>query len=137
MGSESPDDRDVCPLRAPCASPLFAPSDQCPNRMPSRTIVITKNNITNPPSTSAMAQLRLRRSRAARSSFPSSPAMTSHPGAEHVRAQGGDAHQPLDDQRGEENEEIKDRNAEQPPRRRLANVLPLAEHRRAERREGK
>ena len=34
---------------------LFAPSDQCPNRMPSRTIVITKNNITNPPSTSAMA----------------------------------------------------------------------------------
>src|SRR5512146_899635 len=98
---------------------FFRPySKTCP---PRRTIVIRKNNTTSPPSTSAMARDRLRRSRALRCSI-------SFSSISHPVSQRRDADQPFADQSREQDKEIKDGNAEQLARLRLLRRVALEQN---------
>src|SRR5665213_3972272 len=123
-GWGSPDGSRALRLHAPFGT---SPPLQSKTWPPRRTIVIRKNKITNPPRMNAMAKLRLRRSRALRSSISRS-SIASHPRPDLGGAERRDAHQAFQDQSGEQHEEIEDGNREQAPRGGLFGLVAFAQH---------
>src|SRR5215469_1194013 len=86
---------------------------------------MTKNRMTSAASMRAIAMLRRRRSRSARSSS----AIASRQSSKMEYPERRQSHEPLDHERGKEREEIKDGHAEEPPCGRFASLVLLPQHR--------